>query len=221
MASYQVALISRPEGWEPNSPDDVPPEAPRPGAVLAEHDELFAAVQEAIAYNREPQRAGDDRWAVVVEPGSVGRRWSAARLCTPVTYKVTVIWRPDGWEPDSPLDVPNCAWRTQSEVLAEAMTYQQAADTVRALNRQNIDQASPTWYVLIAVENEPVSQSVSYDPAGTETTVLTRRLHVVRPEEGGRGNCELCPARSFQCAQANWASLPQTFRDKQVRSLRS
>jgi hypothetical protein len=58
------------------------------------------------------------------------------------------------------------------------------------------------WYVVVAVENEPVAQTVSFDASGTETTVVTRRLHVVRPEPGGGlGNCSHCPAHGMECEQ--------------------
>jgi hypothetical protein len=66
------------------------------------------------------------------------------------------------------------------------------------------------WYVLVAVENEPVSQTVAHDSSGTETTVAVRRLHVVRPEHGGKGDCSHCPAHSFDCAKKEWSSLEQT-----------
>ncbi|MFH1268686.1 MAG: hypothetical protein ABIK89_23415 [Planctomycetota bacterium] len=221
MARYQVSIIETPEGWEPASPDDVPPEPGSPREVLAEADDLFEAVRQAIAHNESPERKNQRSWAVVSEPGSLGRVWRGARLCTPLGYKVTAIWWPSGWEPDSPLDVPNCVWKAQGGSGQEpTMTYQRALATVEGLNRQSMDQAGAMWYVVIAVENEPVSHTVSYDPSGTETTVEVRRLHVVRPEEGGgKGDCSHCPAHAFDCAKQEWTALEQTATDSRTRSL--
>jgi hypothetical protein len=196
----------------------MPEEAGKPLEVLGEHDGLFVAVQAAIAYNQSDQRQHDNRWAVVVEPGSLGQTWRNARLCTPLAYKVAGIWWPDGWEPQSPLDVPNCVWRTQGEVTDQRLAYPQAVAMIRGLNQQSLDRLSPIWYVVVAVENEPISQTVSYDPAGTETTVQVRRLHVTRPDEGGRGDCSHCPAASFQCAREDWLTLEQTTTATRSRS---
>jgi len=100
------------------------------------------------------------------------------------------------------------------------MPYQRALATGAGLNRQSMDQAGAMWYVVIAVENEPVSHTVSYDPSGTETTVEVRRLHVVRPEEGGgKGDCSHCPAHAFDCAKQEWTALEQTATDSRTRSL--
>ncbi len=63
----------------------------------------------------------------------------------------------------------------------------------------------------MAVESEPVSRTVTYDPAGTETMTEVRRIHVIRPERGGRGDCSHCPAHHFRCAQADWSSQAQTI----------
>jgi len=205
MATYQVVIIPRPEAWMPASPDDVPPQPGSPLEVLAESDDLLAAVRQVIEHNEDARRAAS-RWAVVVEPGSRGRTWPAARLCTPIAYKVTAIWWPDGWEPESPLDVPNCVWQAQGRPGEAAMNYPQAEATIRSLNRQCMNRPGATWYVVMAVENEPISQTVSYDSAGTETTIEVRRLHVIRPEHGGRGNCTYCPAHSLECAKTDWAS---------------
>lgn len=219
MATYQVSVIERPAGWEPTSPDDAPQSPARPLEVLQESETLFEAVRQAIAYNQADARKQDQRWAVVVQPGSFGRLWRNARLCTPLAYKVAGIWWPDGWEPQSPLDVPNCVWRTQGEVTDQRLSYPQAQAMIQGLNQQCLDRLSPIWYVLVAVENEPISQTVSYDPAGTETTVAVRRLHVVRPEEGGHGDCSHCPAASFQCAREDWITLEQTTRSTETRSV--
>ena len=211
MGRYRVSIIERPEGWEPASPDDAPPKPGPPLDALAEVDELFAAVRQAIQHNQSPDRASDRRWAVVVEPECVGRKWpGGGRLCTPLAYKVAAIWWPTGWEPASPLHLPNCVFRAPSTGPQQPMSYQRALATARGLNRQSMDQAATLWYVVLAVENEPLSQTTSYDPAGVETTVEVRRLHVVRPEQGGKGDCSLCPAHGLDCAQQDWASLEPT-----------
>jgi len=147
---------------------------------------------------------------VVVEPGSIGRIWPAARLCTPISYVVTAIWWPDGWEPHSALDVPNCVWQTQGRAGGEWFSYPEAEATVMALNRQCMDHPGRTWHVVVAVESEPVSRTVSYDPVGTETMTEVRRIHVIRPDQGGRGECSHCPAHAFPCAEADWSSQTQT-----------
>jgi hypothetical protein len=211
MARYEVSLIQRPQGWHPAGPDDVPAELGRPLTVLGQADNVFAAVRQAIEYNQAADREQTQRWAVVVEPGMLGRYWRSARLCTPLAYKVAAIWWPAGWEPQSPLDVPNCVWRAQGEMDQEHLTYPQALAMVRGLNQQSMDHAAAMWYVIIAVENESISQTVSFDPAGTETTVQVRRLHVARPESGGKGDCSYCPAHSFQCAKEDWLSVEQTI----------
>jgi hypothetical protein len=189
--------------------------------VRCEREELFTAVREAIAYNQSDQRQRDACWAVVVEPGRLGQMWRNARLCTPVAYKVAGIWWPGGWEPQSSLDVPNCVWRTQGEVTEQRLSYPQALAMIQGLNQQSLDRLSPIWYVIVAVENEPVSHTVSYDPAGTETTVQVRRLHVVRPEKGGRGDCSHCPAASLPCAREDWIALEQTTTSSRTRAAQS
>ena len=210
MGKYQAAIINRPLSWEPACADDVPLELEGPVAVLGQWDDLFEAVSRAIEHNESEEARRGGRWAVVVEPGSLGRIWPAARLCTPLSYKAAAIWWPDGWEPKTPLDVPNCVWQSQGRQAGEWLSYEQAEATVRGLNQQCLDHPSTTWYVIMAVENEPVSQTVSYDPSGTETTVEIRRIHVIRPKDGGRGDCAHCPAHEFQCAKADWTSQAQT-----------
>jgi len=218
MAKYQVSIIERPKQWQPDGPDDVPPGPAKPLEAISDHDTLFVAVRAAVEHNKAPARTSDERWAVVVEPGVLGRTWRNARLCTPLSYKVTSIWWPEGWEPSSPLDVPNCVWRSQGDLDRQPTTYAQAVATIRALNQQSMDRFSPLWYVVVAVENEPISQTVSYDPAGTETTVQVRRLHVVRSDEGGRGDCSHCPASSFDCAREDWKSREQSLTTTETQS---
>jgi hypothetical protein len=218
VARYQVSIIESPGRWQPASPDDVPPQPGELREKLAEAEELFAAVRQAIDHNRAPEREQDRRWAVVVEPGSPGQIWPTARLCTPLAYKVAAVWWPSGWEPDSPLDVPNCVSMAQDKTRQEPMTFRRALATVRSLNRQSMDHAGTMWYVAIAVENEPISRTVSYDPSGVETTLEVRRLHVVWPEKGGgKGDCSHCPAHSLPCAQEDRVAAEQTVTDARTR----
>ncbi len=114
MARYEVLLIDRPEGWQPQSPDDVPPEPGSAVESLRQTDELFAAVRRAVVHNEQAQREPREHWAVVVEPGASGRSRLGARLCTPLAYKVAATWWPAGWEPQSPLDVPHCTGRPRA-----------------------------------------------------------------------------------------------------------
>ena len=151
--------------WTPECADDVPLELSGPVDVLTESDDLFEAVSRAMEHNESAEAQHRGRWAVVVEPASTGRIWPAARLCTPIIYKVTAIWWPDGWEPDSPLDVPNCVWQAQGPAGGQWLSYPQAEATVLGLNRQCMDHPGTTWHVVVAVENEAVSRLVSYDPA--------------------------------------------------------
>lgn len=220
MPTYQVSLIAYPQGWEPSGLDDVPPGPSGPLEALTETDGLFPALRRAMEYNESARAGGTGRWAVVVEPGSLGRTWRGARLATPVRYKVTAIWWPQGWEPASPFDVPNCVWKAQGDVGKQGLTYKRALATVRGLNQQCLDAAGAMWYVIVAVENEPVSHTISYDAAGTETTVEVRRLHVVRPEPGGRGDCSHCPAHAFECAREGWDDLLDTGRTVHARAAR-
>ncbi len=104
MATFRVSLIERPDGWQPTRPDDVPGEPGALGKTLCETDDLLAAVCKAIEHNSTD---GAD-WAVVVEPSAAGVSWPKARLCTPLCYKAAAVWWPEGWEPESMLDVPNC-----------------------------------------------------------------------------------------------------------------
>jgi hypothetical protein len=237
MADYQVLLIERPPAWQPTSPDDVPPDPGPPVETLRQTEELFAAVRCAVAYNEKTQRDQGKHWAVVVEPGSLGRTQLRARLCTPLSYKVTAIWWPTGWEPESPVDVPKCgdscqlsvdSWQTQkpttdnrqltTDNCPKPLSYPQATAIVRGLNEQAMQHAGTMWYVVIAVENEPVSQTISHDASGTETTVEVRRLHVVRPETGGGpGDCSHCPAHSFDCAKGASAEPEPTLQTVETR----
>jgi len=218
MAGYQVAIVKRSEGFSPAALDEVPAELGHPLEIAAEADDLFVAVRQAVDYNRQSVQQGRNRWAVVVEPGSLGRHWPGARLCTPISYKVTAIWWPEGWEPNTPVDVPSCLWQAQSRNEQPPMSHEQAEATVRGLNRQCMDSPGTNWYVLIGVENESISRSISYDPAGIETTVEVRRMHVILPEGGGHGDCSHCPAHRFSCAKAEWTSRSDVLTTRENRA---
>ena len=43
-------------------------------------------------------------------------------------------------------------------------------------------------------------------------------MHVIRPEQGGHGNCSHCPAHEFQCAKADWSSQMQTVSARRSRA---
>ena len=221
MARYQVAIVRRPAGWEPKSPGDVPPGMEPPRRMLPEVESVFDAVRQALAFNEREGRESDGHWAVVIDRETAGRLLAEGRVCTPIGYKVTPIWWPEGWEPTSPYDVPNCVFKAAGGSARSAASYGEAEASVVALNRQCVDCPGSTWYVVVAVENEPVSTSVAFDAGGTETTVETRRLHVLRPEQGTRGNCDHCPAHSMTCAQADWSHQVQTVTGVESRPLRS
>ena len=195
MSKFQVAVVTRPKDWKPACADDLPPAPGQLGEPLSEHDDLFAAVREAVAFNEVPERTGDDRWAVVVQRGTRGRQWTAARLCTPIVYKVTAIWRPEGWEPDSPLDVPNCIWKSHNRVAAEPLCYAQAVATIRALNQQNMDVAGDMWYVLMAVE----------------MSRYRNRSRTIPPGAKPRSRCGSCTCCGRSRAAAAIVALPGPF----------
>lgn len=218
MTRYRVALVARPDGWQPESLDDVPPRPGPLGEVLCESLDLFEALRRAIEHNESSHAGG--QWAVVIDVDQAGRFWPNARLCTPIVYKITSIWWPEGWEPASARDVPNCVWKSQGAPAEPAENYRQAEITVIALNNQCIARPGLNWYVIVAVENEPVAQTVAYDASGTETTSLVRRLHVLRPDHGTHGNCDHCPAHAFPCAQADWTSRVHDVSVTQSRVLR-
>ena len=105
-------------------------------------------------------------------------------------YLVTTVWWPDGWEPNTPLDVPKCLAQAREQMACELVTYPQAVATVRSLNQQNMDHPGATWHVVAKLADEP-------PPA----VVDTRRLEVVQPlEGGGSGDCSHCPAHHLPCA---------------------
>jgi len=208
MPRYEVHVVTRPEVWCAGRADDVPPTLGLWIECLGQFEWLISAVQRAIEFNQHPDRQSDDRWAVVVDPETVGRRFDRGRLCTPLRYRVASIWWPSGWEPTDPLDVPDCVLHAQSDPHAESCTYERALRLVRALNRQCMDSVSAYWYVVVAEEAEPLSRSINFDPAGVETTVEVKRFHVVRPDPSARGTCTDCPACELNCATGQWSSFP-------------
>lgn len=212
MAKYEVWIVARPEGFIGSALDDVPPQPGQPLRVLAEADDLFAAVKAASGFNASARDDNSSGWAVVVEPSCQGKTWPNARLCTPLSYRVTAVWWPTGWEPRSPHDVPRCVWRAQGQTDPAPLSYERALAVVCALNQQSMDHAGSMWYVLVAVENEPFSQTVAYDASGIETTVQVRRSHVVEPDEGGHGDCSYCPAHGLPCASGDVLGREQTAR---------
>ena len=135
MARYQVAIVDRPETWQPAASDDVPAQVAGPVEVLAETEDLFAAVDRAREHNEGPD--GRRRWAVVSR-AAPGRLWPWGGSCTPVRYRVMAIDWPDGWEPDSPLDVPNCVWQGGADRRADAR-LRPRRDGHAGLNRQCMD----------------------------------------------------------------------------------
>jgi hypothetical protein len=198
---YQVLILRRPGDWTPRGDDDVPPTLTEPFAVASESVDLFEAEARAVEHNQAPARQTDAAWAVVADSTARSRRWAGPRLCTPLAYKLAAIVRPEPWEPNSPWDVPNCLVKTEGQALGVELAYRQALDTMWALNQQSMDHADTTWFVAVAVENEPVEETVRYDPAGSESVVQVRRLHVIVPPKGGRGDCSYCPARTLPCCE--------------------
>ena len=100
---YQVAIVARPRNWSNRAVDDVPAVLEGPFQVAAQCETLLEVLPRAIEYNQDPVRKSDLTWAVVVEAGTRSRRWDGPRLCTPVTYKLASLVRPEGWEPAGPL----------------------------------------------------------------------------------------------------------------------
>jgi hypothetical protein len=201
MPTYQVVIIDRPKKWTPQCDDDVPLELHGQVEILGETDDVFAAADQAVEYNRGEAVGRRGRWAVVVEPGGSGRIWPAARVVTPLAYKVAAIWWPDGWEPTSPLDVPNCVFQLRNDDDEQTLTRAEAEAAVLGLNRQCMDHPGECWYVVAAVENEPLTRRTCSAADGTETTAETRRMHVFRPSGGGRGDCGHCPAFELPCSR--------------------
>jgi len=200
---YQVLIVSRPADWQAQRADDVPAGLQAPFEVAGEWDDLWKARDAAVAFNEEPQRTQDLRWAVVGDCGARSRRWAGPRVCTPLAYKVVALVRPESWEPGSPWDVPNCIAKADRQGAGVELSRRQALATMWALNQQSIDQTDTTWFVAVAVENEPCAESIRYDPAGHDTVVETRRMHVMFPPTGGRGDCSCCPARAFPCRESD------------------
>ncbi|MBX7167424.1 MAG: hypothetical protein K1X74_13930 [Pirellulales bacterium] len=181
--NYRVSIVECPDGWEPNSLDD------SPGGLrciedIGSHDAIEEALEQVIAFNRGEIDDGPKRWAVVFEPPVRGR--SHYRVCTPLTYRLVHIHWPEGWQPESPLDVPTCSWRDQSDTSGE-YGFDEAIEAARSLNEAHLLEPSfERWTMVVAIECEPLHTSIYCDHLGTETSTTVRRLHVVRPNTGSR-----------------------------------
>ena len=208
MARYQVAIVDRPEDWRPEGWTTCRDSRPDPSRCSPRRRTCSRRWSGPAGIMKV--RTARRRWAVVIERAAAGRLWPGARLCTPVRYRVMAIEWPDGWEPDSPLDVPNCVWQAREPTGEPMRDYGCAEAAMLGLNRQCMDHPGAIWHVVIAVENEPLSRSVSYEPDGTEITAEVRRIHVIRPAQGGRGDCRHCPAGALPCAKADWSTQAQT-----------
>ena len=102
--------------------------------------------------------------------------------------KYTIVgtaW-PDGWEPNAPLDVPNCLVPVVPAAEAPLLDYSEAVAVMRGLNQQSMDQDAARWYVIYGCE---VAMG------------KPERFQLVRPERGNRGDCSYCPAHDFPCAE--------------------
>lgn len=182
---YRVSVVELPPEWEPASFDDSPGDL-RCVEDIGRHDTIEAALAQVIEFNRENAEVGTPRWAVAFEAPSRGR--SAYRVCTPLSYRLVHIHWPEGWEPKSPLDVPDCAWRDQSDTSME-YEFDAAVEAVRSLNEAHmLEPSCERWTLLVAIECEPLHTSTFCDYLGTETSLTVRRLHVIRPSENSGPN---------------------------------
>jgi hypothetical protein len=111
------------------------------------------------------------------------------------SYQVVSIWWPDGWEPQTPLDVPKCIRPLDPPASAATFTYQQAVASVSGLNRQNMAQPGTGWHVVTADDAGPVPEG------GVLVEGAPEGLHVVRAAGGTGGDCSRCPAHDFPCAK--------------------
>lgn len=118
-------------------------------------------------------------------------------------YRVGTIGWPDGWEPEGPLDVPNCILAPKTAVCNPLLAYGQAETIVHSLNRQCIDAPGTVWYVVVAETDASVSQISDADPGGQRTSIAVDPSRVIRPQRGTAGDCSCCPAHNLPCAQGN------------------
>lgn len=100
-------------------------------------------------------------------------------------YQVATIERPHDWDPRGPLDLPDQPPEIKASFADKALTFSQAVATVRSLNRQVIDRTGTTWYVIVALENEPVGRTAPCHSAESESAAEHQPYHVVRLEESG------------------------------------
>lgn len=67
-ADYILTICRRPSGWQPESIDDVPPDAEvLTMAYVASYEE---ARDDVVRCNQYALREALDRWAVIVHPGA-------------------------------------------------------------------------------------------------------------------------------------------------------
>lgn len=182
---YRVSLVQYPDGWEPVSLDDSP-DGLRCTEDIGVHDTLEDALEQVLDFNMESIEGDRSKWAVIFETPVRGRQ--NFRVCTPLTYRIIHIHWPEGWAPNSPVDVPDCEWHDQSDTNAE-FTFDEALDTLKSLNEVHLmEPSSERWSIMVAVECEPVHTSMYCDHLGTETSMTVRRLHIVRPVDSSSGH---------------------------------
>ena len=218
MPKYQVMVIRWPERWKPECADDVPLELNGPVEVLVESDDLFTALGSGDRTQREPRGA---------TPRPLGRRDRAGRHGPRLAGRPTLLT--GDLQSDCHLVArrlgaqlsPGCA-QLRLEVARAGrrrVVRVSAGRSHRVGAEPAVHGASGAyWHVVVAIENEPISRTVSHDPSGVETTVEVRQMHVIRPEQGGHGECSHCPAHAFQCAKADWSSQMQTMSARHSRA---
>ncbi len=193
--SFRVSLVEFPEDWEPGSLDDSP-DGLRCTEDIGHHDLLEDALEQSLDFNEQSIHGDRSKWAVIFETPVRGRL--NFRVCTPLSYRIVHVHWPQEWTPESPLDVPDCAWRDQSDSNAE-FTFDEGLDALKSLNEAHLMEPScERWSIMVAVECEPVHTSMYCDHLGTETTMTVRRLHVIRPVESNEGHrlFETIPSQS-------------------------
>ncbi len=182
---YRVSLVQFPEGWDPGSLDDSP-DGLRCTEDIGHHDFLEDALEQVLEFNEQAVEGDRTKWAVIFESPVRGR--SNFRVCTPLSYRIVHIHWPQGWTPESPLDVPNCEWHDQSDSNTE-FTFDEGLEALTSLNEAHLMEPScERWSIMVVVECEPVHTSMYCDHLGTETSMTVRRLHVIRPADSNQGH---------------------------------
>ncbi|MGA2033049.1 MAG: hypothetical protein ABSG68_12385 [Thermoguttaceae bacterium] len=118
-------------------------------------------------------------------------------------FQVITVWWPDGWEPNDPLDVPNCMWQAGEQTAEEPMSLEQALATVRGLNRQNMAHPGAVWHAVGVVEDGSALSDDCGDSAEQFEDASGRSIRLLRPRGSGKGDCSHCPAHAFPCAAEN------------------